>query len=91
MIAFLIAGLVLGVLARTLRGGFGAPQVTVTVAAGVAGALAGGVGVNAVLGDEPGALTVWSLLGALVGGVLVLGVVEGGTTRRGVTRRGATD
>lgn len=85
MIAFLIAGLVLGVLARTLRGGFGAPQVTVTVVAGVAGALAGGVGTNAVLGEELGALTVASLLGALAGGLLVLAAVEGATARRGAT------
>ena len=39
MIAFLIAGLILGVLARTLRGGPDNPQVMLTVPVGVVGAI----------------------------------------------------
>ena len=82
MIAFLIAGLILGVLARTLRGGFGAPQVALTVLTGVVASVVGGVGMNLVLGDSLTDLTAWSFTGAVLVGLVALGLLEGGVGRR---------
>ena len=40
----MVAGLILGVLARTLRGGPGNPQMALTIPVGIVGAVVGGVG-----------------------------------------------
>ena len=82
MIAFLIAGLILGVLARTLRGGPDAPAVMLTVPAGVVGSVAGGVGMNLVLSEDLVDLNAWSFTSACVLGMVVLGLLEGGIGRR---------
>ena len=82
MIAFLVAGLILGVLARTLRGGFGAPQVALTVLVGVVASIAGGLGMNAVLGHDLTDLNAWSFTGAVVVGLVALGLLEGGVGRK---------
>ena len=83
MIAFLIAGLVLGVLARTLRGGPDDPQVMLTVPVGVVGAVVGGVGMNLVLGDPMDELTAWSFASACLLAFVLLGLLEGGVGRKG--------
>lgn len=83
MIAFLIAGLILGVLARTLRGGPDNPQVALTVPVGVVGAVVGGVGMNLVLGDAMDELTAWSFTSACLLALVLLGLLEGGVGRKG--------
>jgi uncharacterized membrane protein YeaQ/YmgE (transglycosylase-associated protein family) len=83
MIAFLIAGLVLGVLARTLRGGPDNPQVMLTVPVGVVGAVVGGVGMNLVLSDPMDELTAWSFTSACLLAFVLLGLLEGGVGRKG--------
>ena len=83
MIAFLIAGLILGVLARTLRGGPDNPQVTLTVPVGVVGAVIGGVGMNVVLSDDLVELTAWSFTSACLLAFVLLGLLEGGVGRKG--------
>ena len=83
MIAFLVAGLILGVLARTLRGGPDNPQVTLTVPVGVVGAVVGGVGMNLVLSDDMAELTAWSFTCACILAFVLLGLLEGGVGRKG--------
>jgi uncharacterized membrane protein YeaQ/YmgE (transglycosylase-associated protein family) len=82
MIAFLVAGLILGVLARTLRGGPDNPQVTLTIAVGVVGALIGGVGINLVLSESWTDLNAWSFTSACVLAMVLLGLLEGGVGRK---------
>lgn len=82
MIAFLIAGLILGVLARTLRGGPDNPQVMLTVPVGVVGAVLGGVGMNLVLSEGFADLNAWSFASACILGMVLLGLLEGGVGRK---------
>lgn len=82
MIAFLVAGLILGVLARTLRGGADNPQVWLTVLVGVVGSVVGGVGMNLVLSDPMNALTAWSFTSSCLLGFVLLGLLEGGVGRK---------
>jgi uncharacterized membrane protein YeaQ/YmgE (transglycosylase-associated protein family) len=82
MIAFLVAGLILGVLARTLRGGPEDPEVMLTVPVGVVGAVVGGVGMNLLLGEPWTALTAFGFTSACLVGMVLLGLLEGGVGRR---------
>lgn len=82
MLAFLIAGLILGVLARTLRGGPDDPPMTLTVPVGLVGAAIGGVGINLVLSEGSTDLNAWSFTSACVIAMVLLGLLEGGVGRR---------
>ena len=83
MIAFLIAGLILGVLARTLRSGPDNPQVTLTVPVGVVGAVLGGVGMNLLIVHEAWTdLNAYSFTCACVLAFVLLGLLEGGVGRK---------
>ena len=82
MIAFLVAGLILGVLARTLRGGSDNPPLTLTIPVGVVGAVIGGAGINLVLSESLTDLNAWSFTFACVLGMVLLGLLEGGVGRR---------
>ena len=76
MIAFLLAGLILGVLARTLRGGPDSAPMTLTIPVGVVGAVTGGVGINVVLSES------WTFTFACVLAMVLLGLLEGGVGRK---------
>ena len=82
MIAFLIAGVILGVLARVLRRGPDDPSIVLTLVAGVAGALVGGVGINLVLLESYADLNIWSFGMACLLALVLLGLLEGGVGRR---------
>ncbi len=82
MVAFLIAGVILGVLAWVLRRGPGDPSLVLTVIAGVVGALVGGVGINLVLSEPYADLNVWSFGMACLLALVLLGLLEGGVGRR---------
>ena len=82
MIAFLVAGLILGVLARVLRNGPDDPAMLLTVVAGVVGALVGGVGLNLVLTESYSDLNIWSFGMACLLALVLLGLLEGGVGRR---------
>ncbi len=82
MVAFLLAGVILGVLARTLRGGPDQPPLTLTVPVGVVGAVVGGVGMNLVLSDGWTDLGAWSFTAACVLALVLLGLLEGGVGRK---------
>jgi len=82
MIAFLVAGVILGVLARVLRGGPDNPPATLTVPVGVVGAVVGGVGMNLVLDETWTALTAFGFTSACVLAMVLLGLLEGGVGRK---------
>lgn len=82
MLAFLVAGVILGVLARVLHHGDGDPSPLLAVVVGVVGAVVGGAGMNLVLGDPVTALTGWSFTAACVLSFVVLGLLEGGVGRK---------
>jgi uncharacterized membrane protein YeaQ/YmgE (transglycosylase-associated protein family) len=82
MIAFLVAGLILGVLARTLRSGADDPSLPLTLLTGVVGAVVGGVGMNLLLGETWTELTAFGFTAACVVGMIVLGLLEGGVGRK---------
>ena len=77
MVAFLVAGAILGVLARVLRGGPDNPGVALTVPLGVVGAVVGGVGMNLVLSDDWDSLGPWSFTMACILSFVLLGLLEG--------------
>jgi uncharacterized membrane protein YeaQ/YmgE (transglycosylase-associated protein family) len=77
MVAFLVAGVILGVLARTLRHEPADPPLAVTVPVGVVAAAAGGAGLNLLLSDPVLNLGSWSFTSACIVGIVVLGLVEG--------------
>ena len=82
MIAFLIAGVILGVLARVLRSGPDDPSIVLTLVAGVVGGLVGGVGINLVLMEPYADLNIWSFGMACLLALVLLGLLEGGVGRR---------
>jgi len=82
MLAFLVAGVILGGLARVLHHDPSDVGLPATVLVGVVGAVVGGCGMNLVLGDGLFELTAWSFTMACVLGFVVLGLLEGGIGRR---------
>jgi uncharacterized membrane protein YeaQ/YmgE (transglycosylase-associated protein family) len=82
MIAFLVAGVILGVLARLLRHGPDAPSPVLTVLTGVVGAVVGGCGMNVFLSDPLTDLNAWSFTSACLLAFVLLGLVEGGVGRK---------
>ena len=82
MIAFLVAGLILGVLARLLRGGPQDPDLLLTVPVALVGAVLGGTGMNLVLRGSAGDLDAWSFTSACVVALVLLGLLEGRVGRR---------
>ncbi|MGZ4447300.1 MAG: GlsB/YeaQ/YmgE family stress response membrane protein [Nocardioides sp.] len=83
LVAFLVAGVVLGVLARLLRHGADDPPWWLTVPLGVVGSVIGGSGMDAVLGDGLTDVTPWSFTSACVLAMVLLGLLEGGVGRGG--------
>lgn len=81
MIAFLVVGLILGVLARTLRGGFGARQLLASCLAGILGALAGGILTNLAQGESAGDPNLVSLLVSAVVALVAIAIAEVGVRR----------
>lgn len=80
-VAFLVAGVVLGVLARVLHHDSDDPGVWLTPVLGVVGALVGGSGMNLVLGDPLDDVTAWSFTAACLLSFVLLGLLEGGVGR----------
>lgn len=82
MLAFVVAGVILGLLARLLRHGPGDPSPVLTVLVGVVGAVVGGTGMNVFLDDGMSELTSWSFTAACLVSFVVLGLLQGGVGRR---------
>jgi uncharacterized membrane protein YeaQ/YmgE (transglycosylase-associated protein family) len=82
VIAFLVAGVILGVLARVLRSGPDNPPMTLTVPVGVVGAVVGGAGMNLVLSETWAELTAFGFTAACLVALVLLGLLEGGVGRK---------
>ena len=82
MLAFLVAGLILGLLARVLRHRPDDPSIVLVLLVGVVGAVVGGCGMNVFLSDPLTALTAWSFTAACVVSFVVLGLLQGCVGRR---------
>jgi uncharacterized membrane protein YeaQ/YmgE (transglycosylase-associated protein family) len=82
VIAFLVAGVILGLLARFLWRGPERPGLALTVVVGVVGAVVGGVGMNLLVLDEAWTdLNAYSFTMASVLPMVLLGLLEGGVGR----------
>lgn len=82
MVAFLVAGVILGVLARVLHHDPDDPGLVITLVLGVVGAVIGGSGMNVVLGDPLADLNGWSFTAACVLSFVLLGLLEGNVGRK---------
>lgn len=82
MLAFLVAGVILGVLARGLRREPDDPGLVITLVLGVVGAVIGGAGMNVVLGDPLTDLNAWSFTAACLLAFVLLGLLQGGVGRK---------
>lgn len=89
IIAFLVLGLIAGVIAKALMPGEDAGGIIVTMALGVAGALVGGFIAAALLGVSPvdGFFYLSTWIAAIAGSVVLLAVwraITGSGTRHGI-------
>ena len=82
MIAFLVAGVILGVLARVLHHEPDDPHPVLTVALGAVAAVVAGGLMNLLLGDDLTDLTAWSFTASCIVTFVLLGLLEGVWWRR---------
>ena len=81
-IGFLVAGLIIGALARLLRSGTGDMSLLATLALGVVGALVGGLVASALGTGSIGELNVLGFVVAVVAAALLVGAAEAFTGKR---------
>ena len=82
MLAFLVAGVILGVLARVLHHEPDDPHPVLTVVLGAVAAVVSGGLMNLLLGDDVTDLTAWSFTASCVVTFVLLGLLEGVWWRR---------
>lgn len=85
IIGFLIAGLIIGALARLLKPGKQHLSVLMTLLLGVGGAVIGGVIANLIGTGDVGELNVIGFIVAVVAAVLLVGVAESMSSGRSGT------
>ncbi|MFD1213447.1 GlsB/YeaQ/YmgE family stress response membrane protein [Arthrobacter sp. GCM10027362] len=86
MIGFIIAGLVIGVLARLIKPGRQNLSFVATLLLGLAGSVIGGLIANLLGTGDIFELNIIGFIVAVVAAVLLIGVAEGVSGRRGVRR-----
>jgi uncharacterized membrane protein YeaQ/YmgE (transglycosylase-associated protein family) len=86
MIGFIIAGLVIGVLARLIKPGKQHLGMLATLLLGLAGSVIGGVIANLLGTGEIFELNILGFVVAVIAAVLLIGVAEGMAGRRSVRR-----
>lgn len=86
MIGFIIAGLVIGALARLIKPGKQNLGVLATLLLGIVGAIIGGVIANLLGTGDIFELNVVGFIVAVIAAVLLIGVAEGLSGRRAVRR-----
>ncbi len=82
MLAYIVAGLIMGTLAWYLKHEPGDPRMATQMIFGVAGAVVGGVGLNVLLGEDLMALDPWGFAGAAVVAIVVLGLLQANVGRK---------
>ncbi len=85
MIGFIVAGLVIGALARLIKPGRQNLGVIATLLLGLAGSIIGGVVANLLGTGDIFELNVLGFIVAVIAAVLLIGVAEGLAGRRKVT------
>lgn len=85
MIGFIIAGLIIGVLARLIKPGKQDLSFLATLLLGLAGSVIGGVVANLLGTGSIWELNVIGFVVAVIAAVALVGVAEGLTARRGRT------
>jgi uncharacterized membrane protein YeaQ/YmgE (transglycosylase-associated protein family) len=86
MIGFIIAGLVIGVLARLIKPGKQHLGMLATLLLGLAGSVIGGVIANLLGTGDIFELNILGFVVAVIAAVLLIGVAEGVAGRRSVRR-----
>jgi uncharacterized membrane protein YeaQ/YmgE (transglycosylase-associated protein family) len=86
MIGFIIAGLVIGVLARLIKPGKQHLGMIATLLLGLVGSVIGGVIANLLGAGDIFELNILGFVVAVIAAVLLIGVAEGMAGRRSVRR-----
>jgi uncharacterized membrane protein YeaQ/YmgE (transglycosylase-associated protein family) len=86
MIGFIIAGLVIGALARLIKPGRQKLGLLATLLLGLAGSVIGGVIANLLGTGDIFELNIFGFIVAVIAAVLLIGVAEGMAGRRSVDR-----
>ena len=86
MIGFIIAGLIIGVLARLIKPGKQHLGMLATLLLGLAGSVIGGVIANLLGTGDIFELNIFGFVVAVIAAVLLIGVAEGIAGRRSVRR-----
>ena len=84
MIGFIVAGLVIGALARLIKPGKQHLSILATLLLGLAGSVIGGVIANALGTGDIFELNFLGFVVAVIASVLLIGVAEGMSSKRGV-------
>ncbi len=82
MIGFIVAGLVIGALARLFKSGTGDLSIVVTLLLGIAGSVIGGLVANALGTGDIMELNVLGFIVAVIAAVVLIGIVQGVTSSR---------
>ncbi|MFO7961404.1 MAG: GlsB/YeaQ/YmgE family stress response membrane protein [Nitriliruptoraceae bacterium] len=82
IIGFLIAGLIIGALARLIKPGKQNLSLLMTLLLGVGGAVVGGIVANLLGTGDIGELNVLGFIVAVIAGILLIGVAEGMSSGR---------
>jgi uncharacterized membrane protein YeaQ/YmgE (transglycosylase-associated protein family) len=83
MIGFIVAGLVIGVLARLLRPGRQHMSILATLALGLVGSVIGGVVANALGTGDVFELNFLGTVVAVISAIVLIGIFDGFLGRRG--------
>lgn len=83
MIGFIVAGLIIGALARLLRPGKQNLSIWMTLLLGLAGSVIGGVVANLLGTGGIFELNVLGFVVAVIAAILLIGVAEGVSSKRG--------
>jgi uncharacterized membrane protein YeaQ/YmgE (transglycosylase-associated protein family) len=86
MIGFIVAGLVIGALARLVKPGKQNLSIVATLLLGLAGSVIGGLVANLLGTGDIFELNFLGFVVAVIAAVLLIGVAEGMSGRRGVRR-----
>ena len=86
MIGFIVAGLIIGALARLIRPGRQNLSLLMTLVAGLVGSVVGGLVANLLGTGDIFELNVLGFIVAVIAAVILIGILEGAAGSRRTTR-----